>query len=119
MRPMGIVELKTTATGFTFVALMAVGRESFTPNLILIATVAARNSDSYHTIKTNSPYLGHDQIIDLEPDENQTLSVTQYEFALARLEQKFPRSNRLSSARKSLENAFNKTNPIQPVIIHE
>ena len=71
MRPMGIVELKTTATGFTFVAgsaagrlavrLMAVGRESFTPNLILIATVAARNSDSYHAIKTNSPYLGHDR----------------------------------------------------------
>lgn len=72
--------------------------------------------------QTNSPLVAYDgffKIIDLEPDENKTLSVTQYEFALARLEQKFPRSNRLSSARKSLENAFNKTNPIQPVIIHE
>ena len=72
MRPVGIVELKTTGTGFTFVAgsaagrlavrLMTVGTDSFTSNLILVATVAARNGDSYHTIKTNSPYLGHDQI---------------------------------------------------------
>ncbi len=66
---MGIVELKTTGTGFTFVAgsaagrlavrLMTVGTESFTSNLILVATVAARNDDSDHTIKTNSLYLGH------------------------------------------------------------
>ena len=62
MRPMGIVELKTTGTGITFVALMTVGTESFTSNLILVATIAARNGDSYHTIKTNSSYLGHDQI---------------------------------------------------------
>ena len=62
MRPMGIVELKTTGTGFTFVPLMAIGTESFTSNLVLVATVAARNSDGYHTIKTKSPYLGHDRI---------------------------------------------------------
>ena len=61
MRPMGIVELKTTGTGFTFVPLMAIGTESFTSNLVLVATVAARNSDGYHTIKTKSPYLGHDR----------------------------------------------------------
>ena len=55
VRPVGIVELKTTVTGFTFVPLMTVGTESFTSNLILVATIAARNGDSYHTIKTKSP----------------------------------------------------------------
>ena len=76
MRPVGIVELKTTATGFTLVAgppvrrsagppvrLVPVGTEFFMSNLILVATVAARNGDSYHTIKTESPYLGHDQTV--------------------------------------------------------
>ena len=69
---MGIVELKTTVTSFTFVAgsaagrlavrLMTVGTEFFMSNLILVATVAARNGDSYHTIKTKSPYLGHNHL---------------------------------------------------------
>lgn len=72
--------------------------------------------------QTNSPlvaYAGFITIIYLEPDESKTLSATQYEFALARLEQKFPRNNRLNSARKSLKEAFNKTSPIQPVIIQD
>ena len=74
VRLVGIVELKTTVTSFTFVAgsaagrlavrLMTVGTDSFTSNLILVATVAARNDDRDHTIKTNSPYLGHNRIID-------------------------------------------------------
>ena len=57
----GIQELKTAATGFTFVALVGISTDSFTPDFILVAAVATRNSDSYHVIKTRSPYLGHDQ----------------------------------------------------------
>ena len=73
-------QLKATFTGFTFVAGSAAGRlavrlitvraEPFTPNSILVATVAARNDESYHTVRTKSPRLRHN------PTKKQTNTVS-------------------------------------------
>ena len=52
---MGVGQLKTPSTGFAFVSLVAISAESFPADFILIAAVAARNSDRYHVIKTKSP----------------------------------------------------------------
>jgi hypothetical protein len=54
MDSMRIIELKAALTGFTLIALMAVGAKAFASDGILIATVAARNSDSYHAGRTKS-----------------------------------------------------------------
>jgi hypothetical protein len=62
MGSMCIVELKTTLTGFTLVALMAVSDKAFAPDRILIATIVARNNDGYHIDMNRSPHLNHDQI---------------------------------------------------------
>lgn len=53
-------QLEATFTGFTFVALITVRTEPFTPDSLLVATVAARNDESYHAVKTKSPRLCHD-----------------------------------------------------------
>lgn len=60
----GVVKLKATLAGFTFIALVASRTNSFSSNLVLIAAVAARNGDSYHAIQTKSPSLRHYQMIE-------------------------------------------------------
>ena len=62
-----IGKLKTSVTGFTFVTgppvrLIAISTNPFAPNSILIATVAARNDECYHTIQTKCPQLRHDPL---------------------------------------------------------
>ena len=60
---MGVEQLKTALAVLTFVPLIAVGTESFAPNGILVATVAARDDECYHAIETKSPPLRHDLIV--------------------------------------------------------
>lgn len=60
----GVGQLKSTPTVFTFVALMTVSAEPFTPDSLLVAAVAARNDERYHAIKTESPQLRHDQLVE-------------------------------------------------------
>ena len=55
MRSVKVIELETTLGGFTSVALMTIGIESFASNGVLVATVAAQNGDGYHTVKMKSP----------------------------------------------------------------
>ena len=63
---MGVEQLKTALTGFTAVAgppvrLIAISTKPFAPNGILVATIAARNDESYHAVETRCPQLRHDQ----------------------------------------------------------
>ena len=62
--PVDVVELKATLTGFTAIAgppvrLMTVGAKTFTPDGILVATIAARDDNSDHVVKTKSLSLRH------------------------------------------------------------
>ena len=64
--PLGISQLETTLAGFTFIAgppvrLVAGRTNSFSPNLVLITAVAARNGDSYQAVKMKSLSLRHNQ----------------------------------------------------------
>ena len=62
MRFVSVEKLKTALTGFTFVTgppvrLITIGTKPFAPNSILVATVAARNDESYHAVETKCPQL--------------------------------------------------------------
>ena len=64
--PLVVLELESALAVFTAIAgppvrLMTLSAKTFAPDSFGFATVATRDSDSYHAIKTRSPPSSHDQ----------------------------------------------------------